>query len=257
MRLKIELRIAPGNHFVLPINYQYPVSSWIYKTIYEANPEFATWLHDNGYSFEKKGFKLFCFSNINFKEAKIYGDRITALSSVCNITLSFLVPEAIQHFVKGCFINQKFSLGDNISHVNFYVKSLEILKKPNFTEKMIFETSSPICMSQKRLLNGKLHTAYLSPIDSEYAGLLLSNLKKKFISFTGRDIDVAEFHFKLLSEPKSKLISVVKQGIDTIKFRAFHYHFEIQAPPELIEIGYFAGFGEKNSLGCGFVNLLQ
>ena len=57
MRLKLTLQHRPNQ--VLPINYQYLISSWVYRTLESANAEFATQLHEYGYDFRGKQYKLF------------------------------------------------------------------------------------------------------------------------------------------------------------------------------------------------------
>jgi len=62
MRLKLTLRHAPNS--ILPKDYEYLISSWIYKTLWQANTEFATWLHNEGYDFNDRKYKLFTFSQL-------------------------------------------------------------------------------------------------------------------------------------------------------------------------------------------------
>ena len=137
MRIRLQLIMQRGSN-TLPINYQYPVAAWIYKTIHLANPEFSEWLHQHGYSYENRKFKLFTFSPIKFENYLIKGDRIIAQTPNCNITLSFLLPEAVKHFVSGCFKNQQFSLGDKTSRIDFEVQAIEIESEQQFTNKMRF-----------------------------------------------------------------------------------------------------------------------
>ena len=256
MRLKVEL-IITGNGRTLPINYQYPLSAWIYKTLHHANPEFSAWLHSHGYSFENRQFKLFTFSNLSFEKSKVSGDRLTSLSDSVSLIISFLVPETVQHFVRGCFINQRFRLGDYISQLDLQVRGLEILPSPLFQEEMSFETMSPVCISQSREGEGIGSCEYLSPVDERYGLILKENLIRKHIAFNGGEGFGNDFSFMLLSEPRSKLISVIKDKNNPIRFRAYHYRFKIKATPELVKMGYYAGFGEKNSMGCGCVKLIE
>ena len=65
MKFKLVLRQKRGNK--IPFNYQYPLSSAIYKFIKQADQEYAEQLHQKGFG---KGFKLFTFSDLNFKEVK-------------------------------------------------------------------------------------------------------------------------------------------------------------------------------------------
>ncbi|MCH8568718.1 MAG: hypothetical protein LAT67_10660 [Balneolales bacterium] len=48
--MRIKLTITPeGAGNILPINYQYEISAWIYRMIHDGNAEFAAWLHNKGY----------------------------------------------------------------------------------------------------------------------------------------------------------------------------------------------------------------
>ena len=68
MRFKLTLRPAYGSSCILPLNYQYELGAWIYRTLYEANPTFASWLHEKGYVERGKKFKLFSYSHFLFRD---------------------------------------------------------------------------------------------------------------------------------------------------------------------------------------------
>lgn len=253
MRVRLQLKIKRGSN-TLPINYQYPVAAWIYKTIHLSNPEFSHWLHEQGYSYEKRKFKLFTFSPIKFEDYIIQKDRIIAQTPNCSITLSFLLPEAVKHFVSGCFKSQQFGLGDKTSQVDFEVHAIDIESAIEFTNTMRFRALSPICISEPVERNGKLTSQYLSPDDAGYEKRFFDNLREKYQSANeGLAAPAGNCKLTVLSTPKSKLITV-KQGTPAeTKVRGYNFDFEIQAPKELIEVGYFAGFGSMNSSsGMGF-----
>ncbi len=63
MRFKLTLQTLQYPAF-LPFNYQYPLSSAIYKIIRSADKDFAAFLHNKGYGEGYKSFKLFTFSDI-------------------------------------------------------------------------------------------------------------------------------------------------------------------------------------------------
>lgn len=50
MRFNLCLSLLDRNRNVLPVNYQYELSAWIYKVINHSDPAFADWLHNKGYS---------------------------------------------------------------------------------------------------------------------------------------------------------------------------------------------------------------
>ena len=57
MQFKITLRCLDANP-VLPVNYQYELSAWIYRVIRNADAEYADFLHRHGHTTGRKTFKL-------------------------------------------------------------------------------------------------------------------------------------------------------------------------------------------------------
>ena len=51
MRLKIKFELS-GKKQVLPLNYQYPISAWIYRVLSKADEEFTNVLHNEGYKLD-------------------------------------------------------------------------------------------------------------------------------------------------------------------------------------------------------------
>ena len=74
MRIKITCDIGEGIR--LPINYNYFLTGVIYQFLKESDPEYADFLHQDGYELENRRFKLFTFSQLMAKRREIRGDRI-------------------------------------------------------------------------------------------------------------------------------------------------------------------------------------
>jgi len=255
--MRLQLTLEHRNNSGLPINYQYFISSWIYHTLGRANPEFATWLHEQGYGYGGKQYKLFTFSQLMPQRYDI--DKQQGLficqQSPTTLILSFHLNEAFQHFVVGLFNDQKFSLGNRDFQVDFSIQSVETLPKPVFTNTTRFHLQKPLCISRDEM--GKAQAQYKSPEDSGYPELLFQNLlrKKQALENTTDNpkssISFKDLNFKLLSEPKSQLLHIKNQ-----KIRGYLFDFEMTAPIELLELGYYGGFGEKNSsLGMGMTTI--
>ena len=58
MRFKLTLQALKSRK--IPLNYQYELSSWIYKLFSEINPEFASELHEKKLDQYKRNFKRRC-----------------------------------------------------------------------------------------------------------------------------------------------------------------------------------------------------
>lgn len=263
MRFKVTLHIKKNSSNILPINYQYELSAWIYHTIHFANPAFSEWLHEKGYSTGAQRFKLFTFSNLDIPHGgyRVDGDRLKLLSETCSLQISFLIDDAAMPFITGIFQNQDFMLGDTISQVPFKVQMIERLPDPVFSNEMTFTTLSPVVVGKSRLAEGGKGTAYLSPDDDEYGRLFFQNLSRKVgVSNPGFEItpdQIAECRFQLLSNGRKKGILIKAHTGKETKVIGYVYKFKINAPIEWIKVGYFAGFGEKNSEGMGCVGKNQ
>jgi CRISPR-associated endoribonuclease Cas6 len=260
LRIQVILTKEKGN--LLPINYKYELSSWIYKVLHRGNPDFSDWLHSQGYTFEKRRFKLFTFSDLFGFEYVIKKDRLMIQSNEVQLILGFRIDEAVQHFIEGLFKNQKMGLGDKHSQVDFIVSRIERLPDPVFNKTVSFETLCPMIISKPRDQNGTYGAEYLSPEHAEFAERLFNNLEKKAIAEIHTNTSgVFSFEstpkqFELLSKPKRKKITVKAHTPRQTELIGYEFRYRITAPTQLIEIGYDAGFGEKNSLGFGCV-LLQ
>ena len=254
MRFKLNLRVYKdtfGN--MLPISYQYELSAWIYKTIAKSDVLYAGWLHDNGFANDNKRFKMFVFSNI-FPQCKAIGDRMCILNDTMFLYLSFLPDKSTEEFVKGIFLDNLFTLGDEKSKVQFQVENIEALSTPPLNN-YIFQSLSPVCVSIKRE-NGSIE--YVSPEREDYGKMLINNLKEKHLAFYGKAFEGDEsYEFELLSPAKSRLITIKAHTPEMTKVKGFQYRFRLKADNALLHIMYETGLGEKNSTGFGMVEIVK
>lgn len=94
--MKFRLTLSPSElPALLPFNYQYPLSSAIYKTIQHADETYAAFLHNRGYAEGYKNFKLFTFSDLR-TPFRMLGDRMQLLKDPAELLL--YVPEAAENF---------------------------------------------------------------------------------------------------------------------------------------------------------------
>lgn len=265
MRVRIEIKLLNPGRQTIPVNYQYPVSAWIYKTISKGNHAFADFLHSKGFGENGKSYKFFTFSWLEFppKGFKIEGDRLHLLQPHAAIEISFLAPEALQHFVVGLFHSQIFSLGDKVSRADFQVVNVSSLAVPSFSETMHYRTLSPILLSKSR--EGKRAAAYLSPADTGYAALFCNNLVNRYKTAKASGLlpdagiiksEELRCSFDVGSIKQNGIIIKANTPAQT-KIIAYHCNFSLSAPFIIHQLGYLSGFGEKNSLGLGLTQISQ
>jgi CRISPR-associated endoribonuclease Cas6 len=263
--MRFQLTLKPqGIQAIVPINYQYEISGWIYKTLHFGNPEFSEWLHNHGYLDGKKQFRFFTFSNLEIEQVQIQGDRLKMGNQPCFIYISFLLEEAIEPFIIGLFKNQTFGIGDKISRADFYVSGIEKLPEPAWENTMHFKSLSPVVISYKSDPTARTAT-YLSPADSNYEELFFHNLLTRYRTYKVQkqsipditEYNPSEMSLKVTGKVFSKMIKIKAGTPEQTLIKGFKYDFILTAPKELIRLGYYAGFGEKNSLGFGSGKVLQ
>ena len=262
MRLKLKLLVDPKWNR-LPYNYYYPVSSWLYKQINHGNSEFARWLHEVGYSVKGKHFKHFTFSKIGLRRFRRLNGGLLILDRTVDFHISFLTEKGIESFLTGMFLNQNMEISDGRLKSRFFIEQVEALPEPEFSNKMSFRTTSPICLSKPVIVNEKPGKDFLHPSHPEYGRRLMENLVFKYLSYEHIEAEFDEqskfmknFQFKWYEPCKSRLATIKEGSKEETRIRGYLYGFDLAAPPELLRIGYYSGFGEKNSLGFGYVEIM-
>jgi len=151
MRIQLTLTRTTKQR-MLPMDYQYYISAWIYKVLKQADRDFAAFLHEKGYGqSETKLYKLFCFSHLNFGKPRLWKEKklFEILEHKIGLQISFDVPEAALLFIKGLFMSQEFYLGDKFNGIDFTVTGIEALPEPVFSETMRYRLETPWVISYK------------------------------------------------------------------------------------------------------------
>ncbi len=263
MRLKLKLQVDPEFNR-LPFNYYYPVSAWLYKQINRGDSDFAHWLHQQGYTVKGKHFKHFTFSKIGLRRFRRLNQGLLILDAQVDLHISFLTQKGVESFLTGLFLNQQMDIVDAEHQARFYIAQVETLPEPEFKASMRFRTASPICLSKPVQINGKPGKEFLHPSHPEYGRRFSQNLLFKYLSFYQLEADaqlesrlMRDFRFKWYEPCKSRLATIKGGSRDETRIRGYLYSFELSAPAELMRVGYYSGFGEKNSLGFGYVEEMK
>ena len=260
MRFKMTFQKKEGSiPAVLPINYQYALSSFVYNTLHSGNSELASWLHDKGFTREGRSFRLFSFSGLHIPNTKLQGDRLTIPGDAISLEISFLPVEISESFVFGLFNKRDVRLGDKKSSVDFQISTIERLPDPEFSTTMKFKAVTPVVISAGKDRGREGSATYLDPAAKDYGERVKINLLEKYEAWCSHTKNekpalagLQDYQFKAAETFKSRLITVKAGTTGESKIRGFQYDFEITAPVELIKTGYYAGFGEKNSMGFGY-----
>ena len=240
---------------MLPMDYQYYISAWIYKVLKQADKEFADFLHEKGYGqSETKLYKLFCFSQLNFGKPKLWKEK--KLFEISNheieLHLSFDVTEVATNFIKGLFMLQAFYLGDKFNGIDFSVSKVEALPEPEFKETMKYHLQTPWVVSYQS--EQDKYPQYLSPDDDRFVPLAVKHLIEKYNNTRiSRTVSSDQFRLHLTSSFK-RAGFVIKPGTsEESRVVGNLFDFELTAPVDIHRMIWNAGVSEKSSSGFGWV----
>lgn len=248
MIYKITLQVSKKG-LIIPFNYQYPMSCWIYNLIRQSDNQFSDFIHNIGYEFENKRFKMFSFSNLyEFGyDATKFGLKIKSETVVFKI--GFLSNEIALNVIQALFSQQQLRLGQT----HFKVKNVSVFNQTVETETIKLRTKSPLVIKN-------YNQKYLEPYEDEYENIFENNLKRKYAIaaekgwLPKRELN-QKLSIRLLSKkPKKQGIRIKHEKNQVI---GYQYQFELTAPKILIETGLLAGFGSQNAQGFGFCEIMK
>lgn len=250
--MKVLLTLRPETAgAVIPINYQYELSAWIYRVIARADEAYATFLHEQGFRTGKKSFKFFTFSQLDVPRRAVEGDRLRILSDTVRLKISFLLDAAAEHFIVGLFKGQRMELADRRSRAAFQVTQVDVLAPAPAVSVLRLRTLSPLVVGRKNSLG---HDDYLSPEDADFPKLLLENLVDKYrAAYPDSAVPEEAIHFRLLRfHPRPTKLITIKAGTpEETRVKGYLFDFELSGPSEVLETGLLAGFGKYCSQGFG------
>ena len=261
MRIAFQLSHR-SRYMTLPVNVNHQISALIYQIVSNSSSEFAKKLHEQGYRLDKRTFKLFTFSPLipgGHRRWQMNGDG-TMTTDAWNVSLliSSGKAEFIEHLVVG-LLHQPFV---QIGRQRFRVETVKKLDPPGLGDDMQFIMLSPLVCSAKR--EGEKYPQYLMPGDEGFERVLLENLLGKYEAlydkpFEGENAElqfgVSEEYLERKNGKITKLVTLKEGSPDETKVRGTFAPFRLRVPKELMEVGYYCGFGGLNAQGFGMVKV--
>ncbi len=228
----------------LPRNYNHILQAVLLRWLNDSN--YSKFLHDVGYKYEKRTYKLFTFSSL-------YGDFISSKETneiVYKSSARFVVSCVEDRFIE--YLVENFIKGDHIVILknDVYVSKVEIWDDDVDKEAFV-RTISPVTIySTIENENGKKFTRYYSPNDSEMEEKLKENLYRKYLAFYGHPPS-GEINIKNVGQTPKKAVINYKGTV----IEAWKTDFLISGEPELIKFALNCGIGSKNAQGFGCIVL--
>ncbi|MEM2112162.1 MAG: CRISPR-associated endoribonuclease Cas6 [Candidatus Bathyarchaeia archaeon] len=244
MRVRLNLRDPKQGRVVLPTNYNYLIQASIYRNI---SRELADFLHDKGFLFGKRRFKMFTFSrlegccriNKGNKQFVFEGDLTLQISSPIEKFIGDLATTIVK---KGFIV-----LGERVLRV----VDLAFPAKPSIKNGALrIRMLSPLTVYSTLMTpEGKKKTYYFSPYEKEFSALVNSNIRKKHSLLSGKNI---KSDIKIKPLKVKEVITLYKGTV----VKGWMGQFLLTGPKSLIMTGYETGLGAKNSQGFGMFEVI-
>lgn len=225
---------------------------------------FYSLLKESGFEtvHDKKGYKHFCFSNIYPIDDVHKGDVRHLIFSSPDAKMA----DAIRRLLEG-LAGKETPL--NIGELYFLIERVSLLNtKVHDGVKVVSATPVVIRIPEKNYdlysvpseLRKKNYTYWRPSIDfSAFVKQLNENLFKKYGDYYKTDTRefplFSQFRFR-----KPVAVHIIEEGREYPVIGSlweFSFPFVSEDARKILEFGIDAGFGERNSLGFGFVNILR
>ncbi|MDA8233272.1 MAG: CRISPR-associated endoribonuclease Cas6 [Clostridia bacterium] len=229
----------------LPIHYNHLLQATLYNSM---EPQLANFLHNQGYSSNKRVFKLFAFSKLtgNFKLDQ--QTNTIKYGEVTKLTVSSPLDDVCQSLANELLLNPNLRLGQQ----RVIVDRIELKKYQISTKTIRVKTLSPIVVYSTLLRpDGRKYTCYFQAGEPMYNELITNNLRKKYNALFGAEPPDGEVSIKSIGPTKMR-INKYKNFI----IKGYEGKFVLTGPEELLQLSVDCGLGSKNSQGFGCIEII-
>lgn len=241
-----------SKNFVYDLKYFHKLQGFIYSLL--KGTKYSI-LHD------KKGYKFFCFSNVfpipDDHRIKMGDKKFLIISSPDRVFLRILKEKL-----------EEFNENTHIGEMGFKVESVKKLKiKLKRNVRLISATPIIIRIPERSYEKYKIpkkfrkkRYVYWRPQYSfeAFVKQLEENLIKKYEEFYKTKIEIERI-FEIYKFRKGPVVNhVVVNGKEQVfvgSLWEFWFSYLSKEQKKILEFGIDCGFGERNSLGFGFINL--
>jgi CRISPR-associated endoribonuclease Cas6 len=234
----------------VPVQYGHLLQGLIYSQM--ENPVLRSYLHEHGFAFEKRRFKLFTFSRLmgqvlRYNEAT--GQLI--LTPPLRLVVCSPIPFILQELGTGFLRQGRVRLGKAYLEVKEMATAAPRVMRDTVRVRMV---SPLVTYSTFSGADGRSFTYYYTPFEPRFSDLVCANLAKKYFIIHGRSSQTEGFSIRPVRvEDRDHKVTRYK---DTI-VKGWMGDYELSGDPELLQVALDAGMGAKNSQGYGCCTLLE
>ncbi|WP_054950068.1 CRISPR-associated endoribonuclease Cas6 [Numidum massiliense] len=244
MRLHVVLE---ANKLTIPVQYEQIMQGVIYRSL--SNPKLTSFLHDSGFQYNKRSFKMFTFSKLLGAGAYDRETRKLTFDGELKWQVSSALPAFIHDLGQALLLEPSLQLHQQ----DILVKEVTY-RNPTITSATCkIKMLSPITVASTYVgQDGKKLTHFFAPDDLAFSHMVKENLLRKYTAFTG-ETRTDDFVIRPLSV--SRQHKVVTKFKGTI-INAWGGIYEVQSTPRMLTFAHQVGLGSRNSAGFGLFELL-
>ncbi|WP_010498418.1 CRISPR-associated endoribonuclease Cas6 [Paenibacillus elgii] len=243
MRLRIKFQFKEKLN--VPVHHQELLHGLIYHCI--GDDEFRDRLHNYGFPYEKRQFRMFCFSKLmgvhQFENGRII------FSSPVSFLFSSFHDRLVSELATTLFAKKELYIGHN----RVTMAGIEVVdEKPSSV--MHVRMITPVTMYSTLIENNRKKTYYYSPSEDKFSELIANNARKKYEAIYGNPAPESSLELVPLDLQKLRPKTVLFKG--TI-IKGWMGDFRLTGHPELLRIVHDVGIGAKCSNGMGLFTVVR
>lgn len=247
--MQLSIFFSAPEPVAIPVQYGHLLQGLIYRQM--DNPVLRSYLHEHGFTLEKRRFKLFTFSRL-MGQAVTYDSTSKRLVFIPPLRLVICSPISfiLQELGTGFLRQARVRLGD----VFLEVKEMATIAPKATGQTIRVRMLSPLVVYSTLPGDGRKYTYYYSPFEPRFTELVARNLAKKHILVYGRQASTNGFAIRPVRVGDRDL--KVTYYKDTV-IKGWMGEYELSGDPGLLQLALDAGLGAKNSQGYGCCSLVE
>lgn len=247
--MKIILTFEAQEEIVtLPLHHNHFIQAAIYQLL---DPIYANFLHQEGYTYKDRQFRLFSFSRLMGKYSVEPKEGIITFAGPIKLIILTPLQHLSKDIVNSLIMGKEFRIGSKILKCN----AVE-LEYPEATSKEIkVRALSPIVSySTMERPDGRKFTYYFEPDESEFARLVIGNLYKKYKAWEP-ETDISENDFNFSIKPLNGINRRILMYKGTV-IKGYSGNYLLEGNQECLNFALNVGLGAKGSQGFGAIELI-
>lgn len=241
--MQLRIRHKLREELVLPINYHHILQSMIYRNM-ESDKGYSSYVHDAGYRYCKRQFKLFTFSLLQGRyeireKCIVFREEVSFEVRSPDIFMLRILEENIR--------KNGLTYGER----HFSDIELSLLDRTVEQEVIAIKMESPVCVYSTDEYSGKTH--FFMPKEEQFRQLVNDNFMRKYEACYG---------VKPESGIRIEAIHVTDKDKYVTRYKNFYIsgwkgEYYLAGKRKYLDFLYQTGLGSKNSQGFGLFEIMD